>query len=226
MPSLRSAAVGKLLLCTKSTTCFTNPAKPWICCGQGTLASSPFNFLRAPCFVGCLFRSTSVRWTIVLRSAVTPFPRLVAPLYVVSKILAVKRKTNLEIHELSSYELEYKDLSNTCFHQSLFLAISIRCTKGYPTGGKRSFVPLFHRQSEHDAEYRCIQLHATFFLFNAILFPPSLWTTFKGMKPKTIFTRRCFQFMLMKRWIVEHHYKSVSIHIGPQWLFCWASVEL
>ena len=61
MPSLRSAAVGKLLLCTKSTTCFTNPAKPGICCGGGSLASSPFNFLRAPCFVGCLFRSISIR---------------------------------------------------------------------------------------------------------------------------------------------------------------------
>ena len=92
MPSLRSAAVGKLLLCTKSTTCFTNPAKPRTCCRRGSLATSPFNFLHAPCFVGCLFRSISVRWTIVLRSAVTPFPRLVAPLFVVSKILAVKRK--------------------------------------------------------------------------------------------------------------------------------------
>lgn len=184
MPSLRSAAVGKLLLCTKSTTCFTNPAKPRICCGRGTLATSPFNFLCALCFVGCLFRSISVRWTIVLRSAVTPFPRLVAPLYVVSKILAVKRKTNLGIHELSSLELEWGNTPNSWFYPSLFLAISVRCTKDYPTGGKRSCVPLFHRQSEHVAEYRCIQLHATFFLFNAILFPPSLWTTFKGMKPK------------------------------------------
>ncbi|EJW97125.1 hypothetical protein EVA_14768 [gut metagenome] len=35
MKSLRSAAVGKSLLCTKSTTCFTNPAKPGICCGRG-----------------------------------------------------------------------------------------------------------------------------------------------------------------------------------------------
>ena len=226
MPSLRSAAVGKLLLCTKSTTCFTNPAKLGICCGRGSLATSPFNFLRAPCFVGCLFWGTAVK--VNYRTSVSCYTLSKVGCSFVCSVqdTCSEKKKNLEIHEPSSHELEYKDLSNPCFHQSLFLAISVRCTKGYPTGGKRSFVPLFHRQSEHDAEYRCIQLHATFFLFNAILFPPSLWTTFKGMKPKTIFTRRCFQFMLMKRWIVEHHYKSVSIHIGPQWLFCWASVEL
>jgi hypothetical protein len=144
MPSLRSAAGGKLLLCTKSTTCFTNPAKPKICCGRGSLATSPFNLLRARCFVGCLFRSTSVK--VNYRTSVG--------CYTLSKIgcsfvCSVQDTCSEKKKEFGNPWTVFPRIGVRGLVESLFLSILVPCYlrtlhQGYLTGGKRSltFLPL------------------------------------------------------------------------------------